>query len=222
MKNVFSLALCMALAFVAFNAFGQKPNKPVTGTSTTVAQQSSNSLNIKPENKKPACWMITGKNGDIEYRWDTEANVRQWINEMRTQHNEIYEYTASTAKDINACDAKNEKQNPKKCWKITATKNGQGLEQYLWSTETVARRKVASLQDNGYQRAKYEETSASDENSCGAVETEPSCWEITIGNAVSFYWGFEADVQAIVNEARNSGQSATYKKTNQSKDSCIK
>ena len=219
MKKLLATTLSVILTLVAITAFGQtKPKKPVN-QHTQVSQPVKPA---KPLNISPACWMITGKNGDIEYRWDTEANVIQWINEMRTQHNEIYEYTRSTAKDVDACDAKNEKQNPKKCWKITAKINGQGYEQHLWSTETVARRKVASLQSNGYQQANYIETPANDEKSCAPTETEPSCWELTIGNSVSFYWGFESEVQAMINEAINSGQTATYKKTNLSKDSCIK
>ncbi len=222
MNKVFSIALCMALAFVAFNTFGQKPKKPLQQAQKAPVTGSSQISVNTTQSSKPACWMITGKNGDIEYRWDTEANVIQWINEMRTQHNEIYEYTTSTAKDINACDAKNEKQNPKKCWKIVASKNGQGVEQYLWSTETVARRKVASLQNEGYQQATYFEIHVNDEDSCGKVDTQYLCWEITIGNVVTFYWGLEADVQAIVAEARLSGQSATYMKTDKSKDSCLK
>lgn len=45
---------------------------------------------------------------------------------------------------------------------------------------------------------------------------------VSINNVVSFYWSFEADVITIVNEARASGKNATYHKTDQSKDSCIK
>jgi len=217
------IALCAFFAFATLNAFGQKPKKPIrqANTTTTTATTQQNG-NIKPTNNTPACWMITGKNGDIEYRWDTEANVQQWINEMRTQHNEIYEYTTSTAKDVDACDAKNEKQNSKKCWKITASKNGQGIEQYLWSTETVARRKAASLQNDGYQNVIYTETPANEEKSCMASEEEPTCWEITINNAISYHWGFESEAANIVNNARNSGKTASYRKTTYSKDSCLK
>ena len=168
MRKLFMIVLCATLAFVTVNAFGQKPKRPLqttNSTATATATMSQSSLD-KPVSNTPACWMITGKNGDIEYRWDTEANVKQWINEMRTQHNEIYEYTTSTAKDVDACDAKNEKQNPKKCWRITASINKQGYEEDIWSTETVARRKVASLQSNGYQQAKYAEVSANNEKDC--------------------------------------------------------
>lgn len=219
MKKLLSISFFMIFAFGTCCVYAQKPVKP-----TKQINQVQNT--IKPMNKKtPSCWEITGENGDIEYRWDTEANVQQWINEMRTQHNEIYEYTATTIKNENSCDAQNEKHNPKKCWKITGTKNGQNLEQYLWSTETVARRKVASLQRDGYQQAKYIETPANDEKSCNASAStssnEPACWKITIGNTVTYLWGYEADAQATVNTARNSGQTASYELSpNKTKDSC--
>lgn len=219
------IALCAVFAFATIDALGQKPKKPLQQTNQT-SVTASQFQSVKPVGTTPACWMITGKNGDIEYRWDTEANVRQWINEMRTQHNEIYEYTTSTAKDVDACDAKNEKQNPKKCWRITASKNGQGFEQYLWSTETVARRKATLLQGDGYQQVKYVETSDNDEKSCNASDNtnsdERACWEVTIGNTVSYIWDVESQAQTMVNEARNSGQTASYTRTDYNHDTCIK
>jgi hypothetical protein len=222
MRKLFAIVLCTTFVFATLNVFGQKPKKPIqTTNSTSTAARVQSSLD-KPASTTPACWMITGKNGDIEYRWDTEANVRQWINEMRTQHNEIYEYTTSTAKDVDACDAKNEKQNPKKCWKITAKKNSENLEQYLWSTETVARRKVSLLRSEGYQDAKYVETQANDENSCANGNEEPACWEVTIGNTVSYIWDVESTARNMVNSARNSGQTASYTKNDFDYNMCIK
>ncbi len=223
MRRLFTVILCVAFTFFAISVSGQvKQTKPVK-QSATLSQQSS--LSSKQNTSKPACWTITGKNGDVEYRWDTEANVKQWINEMRTNHNEIYEYTATTYKDDNTCDAHNEKYNSKKCWKITATKNGQSVEQYLWSTETVARRKVVSLREDGYQNGRYVETSANDEKSCCATTNtntnEAACWKITIGKNVTYLWGYEQDAQATVNAARNSGQTASYTVSpNKTKDSC--
>ena len=227
MRNLLTIVLCTALVFTTFNTFGQiKQGKNVKQNANVQqnATASSTQFNINT-NTKPACWKITGRNGDTEYRWDTEANVKQWINEMRTQHNEIYEYTATTYKDEYTCDAHNEKYNDKKCWKITATKNGQTLEQYLWSTETVARRKVASLQSDGYQQAKYIETPANDEKSCNATSNtssnEPACWKITIDGNVTYQWGYEQDARSTVNAARNSGQTASYELSpNKTKDSC--
>ena len=218
MRTYFLIVLCVVFSIATLNVFGQKPNKPLQQVTPTMSQTAS----VKPAVVTSSCWTITGENGDIEYRWDTEINVKKWINEMRNKHNERYTYTLCNHPTVEACDANNEKVQPKKCWKITAIKNGQGIEQYLWSTETVARRKVYALQGDGYKQAKYVETPSNDEKSCGMVETEPSCWEITIENTVTFYWGFESDVQAIVNEARGSGNTATYMKTDKSKDSCIK
>lgn len=228
MRKLFMIVLCTALAFVTVNAFGQKPTKPskqVKPTTATLSQKPTAKPSGTTATEK--CWEITDKNNNvIEYRWDTEANVNQWINEMRTQHNEIYSYTSCNHKTMDACDANNEKCQPKKCWKITGTKSGQGYEQYLWSTETVARRKTASLRSNGYLQVKYEETPANDEKSCHAPTTntnpnEATCWKITIGNTVTYLWGYEQDVQATVNDARNSGQTASYELTpNKTKDSC--
>lgn len=208
------------MALLTGNAFGQIKERVAVKPNATVKQN-------KPKKPKatPSCWKIMSKNGDTEYRWDTEANVRQWINEMRTQHNEIYEYTASVNSDVNSCDANNEKYQPKKCWKITGTKNGQTLEQYMWSTENVARRKAASLKTDGYQQTNYVEAPADDEKSCHApannTSNEPSCWKIRIGNNITYMWGYEADAQATVNAARNSGQSASYELSpNKTKDSC--
>ena len=225
MKRTIAILLGLVLVSLTYNAFGQikKPAKQKQNVQQTVSQQ--NSVTANPVNLKPSCWKITGRNGDVEYRWDTEANLKQWIAEMRTQHNEIYEYTASTLKDEGSCDEQNEKLNPKKCWKITARQNGQLIEQCLWSTETVARRKVTLLQSSGYQQAMYVETPANDEKSCAASSNtnsnEPSCWKITIGSNVTYYWGFESDAQATVNAARNSGQTASYQLSpNKTKDSC--
>jgi len=209
MKNLFVIVLCAAFALVATNAFGQKPKKVSQRARVAVSQQNavlSNAMN------KPACWEITGNNGDVEYRWDTEAKVKQWINEMQTQHNETYTYKVCTNPTEESCDANNEKVQPKKCWKITGTKNGQSIEQYLWSTETVARRKVDAMRDTGYQQAKYVATPASDEKSCNATPSsnDPACWKITINGAVSYQWGYEQDAQTTVNAARNSGQTASY------------
>ena len=225
MKRTIAILLGLALVSLTYNAFGQikKPVRQKQDVQQTVSQQ--NAVSIKPASQKTACWKITGNNGDVEYRWDTESNVVQWIAEMRTQHNEIYEYTASTLNDEGSCDQQNEKLNPKKCWKVTAHQNGQLIEQYLWSTETVARRKVTLLQSNGYQQAKYEETPANDEQSCNGSanvnSNEAACWKITIGSNVTYYWGFESDAQATVNAARNSGQTASYQLSpNKTKDSC--
>ena len=225
MRNLFMIVLCATLALVTVNAFGQKPakqTKQVKPAKGTISQNTA----VKPSGTTEKCWKITGQNGDIEFRWDTETNVTRWINEMRTQHNETYTYTSCNHKTVEACDANNEKCQPKKCWKITGTKNGQGYEQYLWSTETVARRKAASLQSNGYQQAKYIETPANDEKSCHAPATntnpnEPACWKITIGSTVTYLWGYERDAQNTVNAARNSGQTASYELSpNKTKDSC--
>ena len=226
MKNLFAIVLCAAFALVAVNAFGQKPKKVSQQARASVSQQNAGHVNITNNttaNSKPACWEITGNNGDIEYRWDTEAKVKQWINEMQTQHNETYTYTTCNHQTEAACDANNEKVNPKKCWKITGTKNGQSLEQYLWSTETVARRKVDAMRDTGYQQAKYVATPASDEKSCNATPSsnDPACWKITINGAVSYQWGYEQDAQTTVNAARNSGQTASYELSpNKTKDNC--
>lgn len=85
------IVLCTALAFVTVNAFGQKPTKPskqVKPTTATLSQKPTAKPSGTTATEK--CWEITDKNNNvIEYRWDTEANVNQWINEMRTQHNEI-------------------------------------------------------------------------------------------------------------------------------------
>ena len=219
------IVLCAVLAFVTINAFGQKPTKLTKQVKPTTATISQNTA-AKPLGTTEKCWKITGQNGDIEFRWDTETNVNQWINEMRTQHNEVYSYTSCNHKTVEACDANNEKCQPKKCWKITGTKSGQSYEQYLWSTETVARRKAASLRSNGYQNAKYLETPANDEKSCHAPANdtnpnEPACWKITIGNSVTYLWGYERDAQNTVNAARSSGQTASYELSpNKTKDSC--
>lgn len=225
MKKLLSISFFMIFVFGTCCVFAQKPTKPTKQVTQVQNTVKPSNLHVGQTSNTPACWTITGKNGDVEYRWDTEANVIRWINEMRTQHNEIYAYTRSTANDVNACDAKNEKLNPKKCWKITASKNGQGIEQYLWATETVARRKVESLKGEGYQQAIYVETPANDEKSCNASSStsssEPGCWKIKIGNTISYYWGYQQDAQEMVNSAINSGQSASLEPSDLTKDSCI-
>jgi len=215
----------MAFVLVSCIAYAQKPAKQTISGSNRVNNIGRESATIITQ---PACWKITGENGDIEFRWDTETNVRQWINEMQSQHNEIYTYKSCNHQTVEACDANNEKSQPKKCWKITGTKNGQGYEQYLWSTETVARRKTASLQSDGYQQAKYVETPANEEKSCHAPENttnvnpnEPNCWKIKIGGNITYMWGYERDAQATVNAAINSGHTASYELSpNETKDSC--
>ena len=229
MKRILTIALCIMLSVIAVSAFGQKQvKKPKQVNSVS---QISQSQFVKPSSSNnnsnvEACWKITGKNGDIEFRWDTEAKVTQWINEMQSQHNEIYSYERCNHQTIEACDANNEKVQPKKCWTITGTKNGQSTEMYLWSTETVARRKVASLQGQGYQNAKYVETPANDEKSCNAASSsssnEPACWMIKIGNTVTYLWGYESEAQTMVNNARNSGQTASYERSVKDKADCIK
>ncbi len=219
MKKLLAIVLCFTLVAMAGSAFGQKkPSKKPLQISST-AQNKPNS-----SNKTEACWEITGQNGYKEYRWDTKANVMQWIEEMRSQHNEVYQYAACYHASVDACDAANEKINPKKCWKITGTKSGQTIEQYLWVTETVARRKAAAMKKEGYQNTQYVLTPANDEKSCvppANNSNEPTCWKITIGNTVSYLWGYEQDAQATVNAARNSGQTASYELTpNRTKDSC--
>lgn len=223
MKKILTFALCMALLVVAGTAFGQVKTSKKQKTATSIGKTPI----TKPvDNKKEICWEITGNNGDKEFRWDTEANVQQWINEMRAQHNEGYTYKPCGHSSVEACDANNEKVNPKKCWKITGTKNGQTTEMYLWSTETVARRKAATMRSAGYQNAKYVQTPVNDEKSCVAPANntspnDPACWKITIGNTVSYQWGYERDAQATVNAARNSGQTASYELSpNKTKDSC--
>jgi len=218
MKNSLTIMLCFMLVFMAGNLFGQlRPNKKPTVTSKPTASSTT-------ANKKEVCWEITGNNGDIEFRWDTEAKVQQWINEMRTQHNEIYTYKQCGNRTVESCDANNEKVNPKKCWKITGSKGGQTVVQYLWATETVVRRKVDAMRNEGYQSANYVQTPANDEKSCEPPANnpnEPACWQITIGNTISYLWGYEQDARATVNEALNSGQSASYELSpNKTKDTC--
>lgn len=223
MRNLLSISLLMIFTFAACCTFAQNTTKQNQSSKQNNRVQSISSATAKP---KPSCWEITGENGDLEFRWDTEENVRQWINEMQSQHNETYTYKSCNHRTVEACDANNEKSQPKKCWKITGTKNGQGYEQYLWSTETVARRKVANLQIDGYQQARYVETPANDEKSCHAPAAntnpnEPSCWKIVIGNTVTYLWGYEVDAQSTVNAAINSGQTASYELSpNKTKDSC--
>ncbi|MBO7481371.1 MAG: hypothetical protein J6T63_04580 [Bacteroidales bacterium] len=223
MKKFLTIMLCMALVAMAGNVFGQiKPSKKPRQVSTNY-QVKPSANNVVVDNKE-ACWEITGANGYKEYRWDKKANVQQWIQERRNQYNEIYEYAVCEHQTVEVCDASNEKINPKKCWKITGTKSGQTVEQYLWATETVARRKAMSLRNDGYQNAKYEQTPLNDEKSCVAPannSNDPACWKITIDNAVSYYWGFEQDAQATVNAARNAGQTASYELSpNKTKDTC--
>lgn len=222
MRKLFIIVLCATLAFVSLNTFGQKPVKPsqqVKQTTETVSQKPT----TKPTEITEKCWVISNENNDVvEYRWDIETNVRQWVNEMRIQHNETYTYTSCNHKTVAACDANNEKCQPKKCWKITATQNGQSTELYLWSTETVARRKVASYLSNGYQNAIYVETPANDEKSCNDIESQYACWGVTIDNVLTFYWALESEVQNIVNEARNSGKSATYERSSMTREACLK
>ncbi len=225
MKNFLTIMLCLALVAMAGNVFGQlKPGKKPLQTNSVSQIKSPANVQTINTNNKEACWEITGNNGDIEFRWDTEANVQQWINEMQSQHNEVYTYKPCGNPTVESCDANNEKVNPKHCWKITAVKGNQSIEQYLWATETVARRKVASLRGAGYQNANYVRTPANDEKSCEPPannSNEPNCWKITIGNDVSYLWGYEQDAQATVNAARNSGQTASYELSpNKTKDSC--
>ncbi|MBR5984050.1 MAG: hypothetical protein IK025_10090 [Bacteroidales bacterium] len=222
MKKIITITLCLALVAMAGSAFGQiRPTKKPKDVNNN--QLNRVSANITESNKE-VCWEISGNNGDMEYRWDTEANVQRWVNEMRTQHNEVYTYKPCDNPTVESCDANNEKVNPKKCWKITGTKGGQSVEQYLWATETVARRKVTNLRNDGYQDAKYIQTPANDEKSCTPPANnpnEPACWKITIGNVVSYFWGYENDAQTTVNTARNSGQAASYELSpNKTKDSC--
>ena len=222
MKKLLAITLCIVLVAMSGNVFGQvRPGKKTMKESTS--QLKTPAVNLLVDNSE-ACWEITGQNGYREYRWDTKANVMQWVNEMRNQNNVVYEYSACNHSSVEACDAANEKINPKKCWKITGTKSGQTVEQYLWATETVARRKATALKNEGYQNAKYEQTPANDEKSCvqpANNSNEPACWKITIGNTVSYLWGYEQDAQTTVNAARNSGQTASYELTpNRTKDSC--
>gem|GEM_PF-6654969 len=216
---IFTLAACCVYA--------QKPRTQTLQNNSNRRTNTTSATNLNLTNTKPSCWEIRNKeSGDREYRWDTEANVIRWIDGMRTQHNETYQYSASVNTDVNSCDACNEKFQPKKCWKITATKNGQGLEQYMWATENVARRKITNLQADGYQQAKYVETPANDEKSCQAppantTTNEIACWKITIGITVTYRWCYERDAQSIVNNAINSGQSASYELSpNKTKDNC--
>lgn len=227
MRNVLSISFFMIFTLAACCVFAQRPVKPVLQIKETPQTVSKPlGFNLGQTNQSALCWEITGQNGDIEFRWDTESNVRQWVNEMQSQHNEVYTYKACNHQSMEACDANNEKVQPKKCWKITATKSGQGYEQYLWSTETVARRKVSNLQNDGYQQAKYCLTPANDEKSCHAPAAnfnpnEPNCWRIVIGDTVTYIWGYETDAQTTVNAAINSGQTASYELTpNKTKDSC--
>ena len=223
MKKIITITLCLALVAMASNVFGQvRPSKKPKEANNTTHLNRVPTASLS-DGKKEVCWEITGNNGDMEYRWDTEANVQQWINEMRSQLNEVYTYKPCGNPTVESCDANNEKVNPKKCWKITGTKGNQTVEQYLWATETVARRKVTLLRNDGYQDAKYIQTPANDEKSCLPANdpNEPACWKITIGNAVSYMWGYESDAQRTVNEARNSGQTASYELSpNKTKDSC--
>ena len=227
MRNILRISFLVIFTFAACCVYAQRPVKP-SKQLNEVPQTIGRPLNVSfnQPNQTAQCWEITGQNGDLEFRWDIEANVSQWVNEMQAQHNEAYTYKACNHQSVESCDANNEKVQPKKCWKITATKNGQGYEQYLWSTETVARRKASNLQSEGYQQAKYEETPANDEKSCHAPATntnpnEPTCWKIVIGNAVTYLWGYEVDAQATVNAAINSGQTASYELSpNKTKDSC--
>lgn len=223
MKKILTIMLCFALVAMAGNAFGQiRPGKkPMQATSS--AQIKTPAVHI-PANNKELCWEITGNNGDKEFRWDTEANVQQWINEMLAQHNEVYTYSACGNPTVESCDANNEKVNPKKCWKVSGTKNGQTVEQYMWVTETVARRKAIAMKNEGYQNAQYVQTPVNDEKSCvppANNSNEPNCWKITIGSTISYFWGYERDAQATVNAALSSGQTASYELTpNRTKDSC--
>ena len=221
MKKFLTITLCLALVAMAGNVFGQiRPGKKPIKASNQIKTPAVN----LPVDNNEACWEITGQNGYKEYRWDTKANVQQWIGEMRSQNNEVYEYAACYHATVEACDASNEKINPKKCWKITGTKSGQTVEQYLWATETVARRKADALRRDGYQNAKFVLTSANDEKSCvppANNSNEPACWKITIGNTVSYLWGYEQDAQTTVNAARNAGQTASYELSpNKTKDNC--
>lgn len=225
MRNLLSISFFMIFTLATCCVFAQNNNKQ-----NQSSKQDNRVQTLAAANAKYSCWKITGENGDLEFRWDTEANVRQWINEMQSQHNETYTYKSCNHKTVDECDANNEKSQPKKCWKITATKNGQSYEQYLWSTETVARRKVSNLQADGYLQAKYVETPANDEKSCHAPETETNtntnpnqyaCWKITIGITVTYLWSREIEAQNIVNNARNSGQTASYELSpDKTKDNC--
>lgn len=224
MKKLLSISLFLAFTFAACIAYAQKPAKQAKQINQKPLQMQADSRLI--EDKKSLCWEITGPNGYREYRWDNKANVQQWVAEMRSQHNETYEYTTCNHSTIEACDASNEKINPKKCWKITGVKGGQTTEQYVWATETVARRKATALKAEGYQQTKYEMAAINDEKSCHASATntnpnEPACWKIKIGNNITYMWGYERDAQATVNAAINSGQTASYELSpNKTKDSC--
>ena len=225
MKNFLTIMLCLALVAMAGNVFGQlKPGKKPLQTNSVSQIKSPANVQTINTNNKEACWEIIGPNGYREYYWDTEAGVQQWINEKKSKDNAVYEYALCDHMTIEACDASNEKINPKKCWKITATKNGQTIEQYLWVTEIVARRKALAMKKEGYQNANYVQTPANDEKSClqsANNSNGPNCWKITIGEDVSYLWGYEQDAQATVNAARNSGKTASYELTpNRTKDSC--
>ena len=222
MRNVLSISFFMIFTLAACCIYAQTPSKQAQRT-----QQTSETTKKPVTNNKYACWKIEKTDYSYtEYRWDTEDNVRQWVNEKNAQGNETYQFTSSVNYDVNTCDASNEKFQPKKCWKITGSKNGQGLEMCMWSTENVARRKIAELQTQGYQQAKYVETPAGDEKSCLASQTntnprEAACWKITVGNTVTHIWGYETEAQTIVTNAQNSGQTASYELSpNETKDSC--
>ena len=85
MKKLLAITLCIVLVAMSGNVFGQvRPGKKTMKESTS--QLKTPAVNLLVDNSE-ACWEITGQNGYREYRWDTKANVMQWVNEMRNQNN---------------------------------------------------------------------------------------------------------------------------------------